>query len=127
MAQLTGEIMDMVEELALAREQGGEVDPDVFTAAAKALVAARAKELETRTLELNQRRAEQNERALKLDEARFSLRFAETFLDKLDDMTARAIATSSKPRETKIAELVKHWFGAMPEGIGPQAATPAAA
>lgn len=138
LAQLTGEVMDLVEELSLMREAGAEggeedegkagIDPKLLTAAAKALVAARAKELETRTLLLNEKRHEQNERALKLDEARFNLRFAETFLDKLEDLEARAIATSNKPRETKIADLVKHWFGEMPEGIGPQAATvPAAA
>lgn len=125
LAQLTGEVMDLIEELALVRENGQEVDPAALTAATKALVAARAKELETRSLLLNEKRHEQNERALRLDEARFNLRFVETFLDKLEDLEAREIATSNKPRETKIADLVKHWFGDMPDGIGPQAATQA--
>lgn len=128
LAQLTGELMEMVEEIGLLRETGAEIDPKLVAAAAKALATARAKELETRNLTLNERRADQSERALQLDEARFNLRFAETFLDKLEDLEARAIATSNKPREAKIADLVKHWFGEMPDGIGPQTATvPAAA
>ena len=127
LAQLTGELMDMVEEIGLLREAGSEIDPGLIAAAAKALATARAKELETRNLTLNERRADQNERSLQLDEARFNLRFAETFLDKMEDLEAREIATSNNPRETKIADLVKHWFGEMPEGIGPQAATQAAA
>lgn len=123
LAQLTGELMDMVEEIGLLREAGSEIDPGLIAAAAKALATARAKELETRNLNLNERTADQRDRALDLDEARHNFRVAETYLDKLDDKKAREIAESGKPRETKIAELVKHWYGDMPEGIGPPSLT----
>lgn len=127
LAELTCETMDLLGELSLAREAGAEIDLKAWGALAKPLVSARAKEIATHALRQNDRRLEQNERALRLDEARFNLHCAETYLDKLDDLDARAIATSNKPRETKIADLVKHWFGEMPEGIGPQTASPQAA
>lgn len=123
LAMLTFEVTEMVKDISRARTEGREVDSRNVSVATRALVGARAKELDTHGLRQRERRLEQYERALKLAESRFNLRFAETFLEKLDDRDSRAIASSDKPRETKLAELVKHWFGEMPEGIGPQATT----
>lgn len=127
LASLTGDLAEILEEIDDLREAGAEIDPKLLAAAGKVLVAIRGKEIDSRRLALDERRADQAERALKLDEARFNLRFVETFLDKFDDKRAVEIAANgTKPRETKIAALVKHWFGEMPEGIGPAATPPAA-
>jgi len=119
LAQLTGEVMEMVEELALLREAGEEIDPKFITSVNKSLVAARAKELETQALALKEKQIEQSNRDLDLREAAFHMRFAETFLKFFDEEETRRIATSGAGKETKVKELVQHWFGAMPEGIGP--------
>ena len=120
LASLTGDLAEILEEIDDLREAGAEIDPGLLSAAGKVLVSIRGKEIDSRRLALDERRIDQAERSLKLDEARFNLRFVETFLDKFDDQRAAAIASGSKPRETKIAELVKHWFGEMPDGIGPK-------
>lgn len=128
LASLTGDLAEILEEIDDLREAGAEIDPKLLASAGKVLVAIRGKEIDSRRLSLDERAADQRDRALDLDEARHNFRVAEVYLDKLDDKKAREIAESGKPREAKIADLVKHWFGEMPEGIGPQTATvPAAA
>lgn len=119
LAQLSGELLELIEEISDLREAGQEINPKIITAAAKALAAVRAKELETQTLALNRERTAQNARDLELREAAFRMKTAETFLGWFEDEETRRIATSGDRKETKVAELVKHWFGEMPEGIGP--------
>jgi|GEM_PF-841696 len=131
LAQLTGELMEIIEEFSLLRESGGGLrndgdeqdgeafDPKMLAAVSKALVSVRAKELETQALALKEKQVEQSNRDLDLREAAFHMRFAETFLKFFDEEETRRIATSGAGKETKVKELVQHWFGAMPEGIGP--------
>lgn len=131
LAQLTGELMEMVEEFALLREAGGSAqtesdgepgdgfDPKMLAAVSKALVSIRAKELETQGLALKQKQIEQSAQDLALREATFRMRFAENFLKFFEEEETRRIATSGANKETKVKELVQHWFGEMPEGIGP--------
>lgn len=118
--QLTGEVFEMVEELAQLREAGQEINPKFIQAVNKSLVAARAKELETQELALRHKLAAQKDRALELAEKTFQFRTAEAFLQWFESEEARRIATSSERKETKIGELVQLFFGTMPEGIGPE-------
>lgn len=118
-AQLTGEVMEMVEGLSAIRKAGGEVNPKQLTAINKSLVAARTKELETLTLKLNLKKLEQKDRELALAEQAFKMKTAEMFLKFFDEEETRRIATSGDRKETKVKELVQHWFGDMPDNIGP--------
>jgi len=115
LAQLTGEVLEMVEEIAELREAGQEIDPKLLDAVNKSLVAARAKELETRQVDLKTRLADQKDRALDLDEARFELRYCEQFEDHAKNAEALRIATSDTPHQLKMEQLRLALFGRKPE------------
>ncbi|HEY1048592.1 MAG TPA: hypothetical protein VGE39_02510 [Prosthecobacter sp.] len=119
LAQLTGEVMELLEEVSALRKAGAEMNPKALAAVAKILTAIRARELDTHTSRLNQKRLEQKDRELDLAEAAFRMKTAEMFLQFFDHEETRRIATSGERKETKVKELVQLWFGEMPEGIGP--------
>ncbi|MES2596373.1 MAG: hypothetical protein V4662_13595 [Verrucomicrobiota bacterium] len=119
LAQLTGEVMELVEELSGARRAGQEINPKVLTAAAKVLVAARAKELDTKTHELNVKRSDQKDRELDLAQDKFEMQFTEAFLKFYDDQKAKDIAASGDRKEVKMDKLRALMFGARPQEVKP--------
>jgi hypothetical protein len=113
--QLTGEIFEMVEELAQLRESGQEINPKVIQAVNKSLVAARAKELETQDLALRHKLAEQKDRSLDLAEAQYQLRFVAAFEEHAKNAEAIRLATDSTlPKEIKTEQLRLLLFGPAP-------------
>lgn len=114
LAQLTGEVMELVEEIAAARRNGQEINPKLLTAVNQSLVAARAKELETQAHELKVKQLAQRDRELALAEEKFQLQFAEGFLKWFQDARAREIAESKADKTVKMGELVQLIFGSKP-------------
>lgn len=115
LAQLTGEVMELVEEIAAARRSGQEVNPKLLTAVNQSLVAARAKELDTQAHELKKKQLAQRDRELNLAEEKFQMQFAEAFLKWFDDHKARTIAESGVPKQVKMEKLRALLFGKKPE------------
>ena len=122
LAQLTGEVLEMVEEIADLREAGQKINPDLIQAVNKSLVAARAKELETQALALKERQANQSERLLALKEDEFELKYVAKFIDHAANQRAHDIATGGGSKEVKMEQLRELLFGRKPEG---SAGTPA--
>lgn len=114
LAQLTGEVMELVEEIAAARRSGQEVNPKLLTAVNQSLVAARAKELDTQAHELKKKQLAQKDRELALAEDKFQMQFAEGFLKWFQDARAREIAESKADKTVKMGELVQLIFGSKP-------------
>lgn len=112
--QLTGEVFEMVEELAQLREAGQEINPKFIQAVNKSLVAARAKELETQELALRHKIAAQKDRALELAEAQFELRYVAAFIEHASNKRAHDIATGTAPKEVKMEQLRLLLFGSKP-------------
>lgn len=119
LAQLTGEVMELVEEIAAARRSGQEVNPKLLTAVNKSLVAARAKELDTQAHELKKKQLAQKDRELALAEDKFQMQFAEGFLKWFQDARAREIADSKADKTVKMGELVQLIFGSKPTEVKP--------
>ena len=115
LAQLTGEIMELVDEIGSLRRAGAEINPKLLAAINKSLVAARAKELDTQAHALRIRQLEQRDRELNLAEDKYRMQFAETFLKYYDDRKAREIMESKSTKEVKMDKLVELIFGAKPE------------
>jgi hypothetical protein len=115
LAQLTGEIMEVVEEISAIRRAGGEVNPKALAAINKSLVAARAKELDTQAHRLKLKQLEQRDRELDLAEEKFRMQFAEAFLKFYNDAKAREIADSKADKTVKMDQLVELIFGAKPD------------
>lgn len=122
--QLTGEVFEMVEELAQLREAGQEINPKFIQAVNKSLVAARAKELETQELALRHKIAAQKDRALELAEAQFELRYVAAFIEHAGNKRAHDIATGTAPKEVKMEQLRLLLFGTKPAAPS-EAGTPA--
>lgn len=114
LAQLTGEVMELVEEIASARRAGQEINPKLLTAVNKSLVAARAKELDTHAHQIKLKQLEQRDRELALAEEKFQMQFAEAFLKFYDDQKAKEIAASGDHKEVKMDKLRTLMFGARP-------------
>lgn len=119
LAQLTGEVMEMVEEIASIRKAGGEIDPKLLDAVNKSLVAARAKELDTQTHNLRLKQLAQKDRELALAEDKFQIQFVETFMKHFDDDKARRIMDSGERKQVKMDQLRLHLFGKPPEEVKP--------
>lgn len=117
LAQLTGEVLEMVEEIADLREAGQEISPKLIQAVNKSLVAARAKELETQALALQERKAAQQDRALDLDEAKYELRYLADFVEHANNKKAHDIATGGGSKEVKMEQLRELLFGRKPEAV----------
>jgi len=115
LAQLTGEVMGMVEELSALRESGQEFDPKALVAVTNSIVAARAKELETQTLALKQKQVAQKDIELSLKQEEFELRYVAKFLEHASNKRAHDIATGTEPKEVKMEQLRLLLFGAKPE------------
>ena len=122
LAQLTGEVMAMVEEIATIRRAGGEIDPKLLTSVNKSLIAARAKELDTQAHALKEKQLAQRDRELALAEDKYQLQFAETFLKFFDDHKARSIAESGDRKEVKMDQLRALLFGKKPTAPPTEAA-----
>lgn len=105
--------------LAKIQGMGPEAETDELVAAARALAALSGSKTSRDKLDLDQRRTDQKERELAMAEEKFRRETAAWYLDKIDDVKSREIAASGKAAETKIRELVAHWYGSMPSGIGP--------
>lgn len=114
-AQLTGEVMEMVEEFALLREAGGEIDPKLLTSINNSLIAARARELETQTLALKERQAAQKDIELGLKQDEFELKYVAKFIEHAADKRAHDIATGTGSKEVKMEQLRELLFGRKPE------------
>ncbi len=124
-AQLTGELMDMLEEFTLLREAGGGLaadgeggegfDPKMLDSIAKALVAIRAKELEAQALLLKQKQVEQNAIALSLQQEKFELQYITKFIEHAGNQRAHEIATGTGTKEVKMDQLRELLFGRKPE------------
>lgn len=115
LAQLTGEVMEMVEEFAELREAGAEIDAKMLTSINKSLVAARAKELETQALALKEKQVEQNAIALSLQQEKFELQYITKFIDHAGNQRAHEIATGTGTKEVKMEQLRELLFGRKPE------------
>ncbi|MBB5037098.1 hypothetical protein [Prosthecobacter dejongeii] len=115
LAQVTGEVMELMEEITAVRKAGGEIDPKALVAINKILVAARSRELDTLTHQLNLKKLEQKDRELALAEDKFQIQFVEAFLKHLDDKKAREIAESGVHKDIKMDQLRLHLFGRRPE------------
>ena len=115
LAQLTGEVMEMVEEFALLREAGEEIDPKLLDAINKSLIAARARELETQALALKQKQVAQKDVELGLKKDEFELRYVAKFIEHAADKRAYEIATGDAPQSIKMEELRVWLFGRKPE------------
>ena len=115
LAQLTGEIMEMVEEIADLREAGQEIDPKLLQAVNKSLVASRAKELETQALALAEKRSEQKDAELALRQEEFELKYVAKFIEHAADKRAHDIATGTGTKEVKMEQLRELLFGRKPE------------
>lgn len=115
LAQLTGEVMEMVEEFALLRETGGEIDPDLLTSINKSLVAARAKELDTQSLALKQKQVAQKDAELALAQEKFELQYVTKFIEHAANQRAHEIATGTGSKEVKMEQLRELLFGRKPE------------
>lgn len=127
LAQLTGELMEMVEEFALLREAGGGAqtesdgepgdgfDPKMLAAVSKALVSIRAKELETQALALKEKQVTQKDAELALREREFELKYVAKFIEHAGDKRAHDIATGSGTKEVKMDQLRELLFGKKPE------------
>jgi hypothetical protein len=122
LAQLTGEVMAMVEEIATIRRAGGEIDPKLLDSVNKSLIAARAKELDTQAHALKEKQLVQRDRELALAEDKYQLQFAETFLKFFDDHKARTIAESGDRKEVKMDQLRALLFGKKPAAPPTEAA-----
>jgi hypothetical protein len=114
LAQLTGEVMEMVEEFALLRESGGEIDAKMLTSLNQSLVAARAKELETQALALKEKQVEQNALALALQQEKFELQYVTKFIEHAGNQRAHEIATGTGTKEVKMEQLRELLFGRKP-------------
>lgn len=119
LAQLTGEIMELVEEIAAARRAGQEIDPKLLAVASQTLVAARAKELETKDKRIKEKQLAQRDRELALAEDKYQMQFAEGFLKWFNVARAREIAESKADKSVKMGELVQLIFGAKPAEVKP--------
>lgn len=117
LAQLTGEVLEMVEDIAELRAAGEEIDPKFIQAVNKSLVAARAKELETQALALKHKQAEQRDVELALKQDEFELRYVAKFIEHAGDKRAHEIATGSGPKEIKMEQLRMLLFGRRPEEV----------
>ena len=115
LAQLTGEVMGMVEAFAALREAGAELDPKLLTSINKSLVAARAKELETQALALKQKQVAQNAVALSLQQEKFELQYVTKFIEHAGNQRAHEIATGTSTKEVKMEQLRELLFGRKPE------------
>lgn len=125
LAQLTGELMEMVEEFALLREAGAQTesdgepgdgfDPKMLAAVSKALVSIRAKELETQALALKEKQVAQKDAELALREQEFELKYVAKFIEHAGDKRAHDIATGSGTKEVKMEQLRELLFGRKPE------------
>lgn len=115
LAQLTGEIMEMVEEVSALRKAGGEINPKALAVINKSLVAARAKELDTLNHNLNLKRLDQKDRELAISEAKFEIEACNKFLEWAEDKRARAITESSERKDVKMEQLRLLLFGRKPE------------
>ena len=105
--------------LAKIQAMGPNADTDELVSAARAVATLAGTKTARDKLSLDERRTEQKERELTMAEEKHQRDTAEWYLNKVEDEESRAIATSGRPKETRIKELVQHWFGEMPEGIGP--------
>lgn len=114
LAQLTGEVMDLMSEITAVRDEEGNIDTSALEAINKILVANRARELDTLTHKLNLKKLEQKDRELALAEDKFQIQFVETFLKHLDDKRAREIAESAATKDVKMDQLRLHLFGKRP-------------
>lgn len=114
LAQLTGEVMDLMSEITAMRDEEGNLDTSALEAINKILVANRARELDTLTHKLNLKKLEQKDRELALAEDKFQIQFVETFLKHLDDKRAREIAESAATKDVKMDQLRLHLFGKRP-------------
>ncbi len=121
LAQVTGEVMELMEQITALRRAGADIDLKALMAINKILVNARARELETQAHQLDLKKLDQKDRELALAEAAFRMKTAEMFLKFFDEEETRRIATSGERKENKVKELVQHWFGDMPDNIGPPA------
>jgi hypothetical protein len=117
LAQLTGEVMEMVEEFALMREAGAEIDPQLLTSINKSLVAARAKELETQALALKEKQVAQKDTELGLKQDEFELRYVAAFIEHAGNKRAYEIAAGTGPKEVKMDTLRELLFGRKPEAV----------
>lgn len=115
LAQLTGEVMEMVEEFALLREAGEEIDPKLLTSINKSLVAARAKELETQSLALKEKQVAQKDAELALAQEKFELAYVAKFIEHAENQRAHDIATGTGTKEVKMEQLRELLFGRKPE------------
>ncbi|MCW0220111.1 MAG: hypothetical protein OJI67_17430 [Prosthecobacter sp.] len=119
LAQVTGEVMELMEQITALRRAGADIDLKALMAINKILVNARARELETQSHQLDLKKLDQKDRELALAERVFQTKTAEMFLKFFEEEETRRIATSGERKETKVKELVQHWFGEMPDNIGP--------
>lgn len=117
LAQLTGEVLEMVEEIADLREAGQKINPDLIQAVNKSLVAARAKELETHDGRRKDLQLQQKERELALAESKFQRETAELFMKFYADAKAREIMESKASTPVKMDGLVHLIFGARPQPV----------
>lgn len=118
LAQFTGEIMELVEDISTLRESGAgleDVDPKLLTSINKSLVAARARELETQALELKRRQVQQKDAEIALAQDKFELQYVAKFIEHAANQRAHEIATSAEPKEVKMEQLRLLLFGQKPQ------------
>lgn len=71
-------------------------------------------------VDLQRGAAQMKREALDLDKARYERLMCEKFTDWAQNAQALAIANSNEPRERKLEQLSRLFFGEAPEGIGPE-------
>lgn len=116
-AQLTGEVMEILTDIDSLKDEDGKVDTKALGNLNKMLTGARLRELQTQTHQLQLRKLEQRDRELDLAEDEFQLQFVETFIKHLDDAKAREIAASGERKDVKMEQLRMHLFGKRPERV----------
>lgn len=122
MAVAAGKIQTLLETLSDDGPQIGEdgkpIGPDIGDLVS-ALASIRGLELDTVKTRLKEVEVKQKGEALELEQKKFQRTTAELYLKFHDDQRTREIAEGKGTKDTKVAELIQLWFGAMPEGIGP--------